>query len=122
MEREGVGKVNGEVDGGGGRKRSEVNREGGREGGREGEGGGREGEGGGREGEGGGRSVFGTHHSFAVFADGCTNESVLNKIVCESFSEKRVSTQKVGQHLIIADHAITEEGGRERRVKHALVM
>ena len=106
MEREGVGKVNGEVDGGGGRKRSEVNREGGREGGREGEGGG-------REGEGGGRSVFGTHHSFAVFADGCTNESVLNKIVCESFSEKRVSAQKVGQHFIITDHAITEEGGRE---------
>ena len=42
---------------------------------------------GGRE---GGRSVFGAHHSFAVFADGCTNESVLNKIVCESFSEKKI--------------------------------
>ena len=82
------------------------------------------------EGEGGregGRSVFGAHHSFAVFADGCTNESVLNKIVCESFSEKRVSAQKVGQHLIITDHAITEEGGRRRRgeergVKHTPVM
>ena len=63
----------------------------------------------------GGRSVFGAHHSFAVFTDGCTNKSVLNKIVCESFSEKRVSAQKVGQHLIITDHAITEEGGRKGR-------
>ena len=88
-----MGEVNGEVDGGGGRKWSEVDREGGRK---------------------GRRSVFGTHHSFAVFAGGCTNESVLNKIVCESFSEKRVSAQKVGQHLIITDHAITEEGGRGR--------
>ena len=46
MEREGVGEVNGEVDGGGGRKWSEVDREGGRGGGRRREGerkGGREG-------------------------------------------------------------------------------
>ena len=103
MER--VGEVDGGREGGKGRRR---------EGERKGEG---------RE---GGRSVFGAHHSFAVFADGCTNESVLNKIVCESFSEKRVSAQKVGQHLIITDHAITEEGGRrrgeERGVKHAPVM
>ena len=101
MEREGVG---GEVNGEGGRKWSEVDREEGREGGGEEREGGREGRG----------SVLVTHHSFAVFTDGCTNESVLNKIVCESFSEKRVSAQKVGQHLIITDHAITEEGGRER--------
>ena len=92
-------------------------REGGREGGREVRG---------RRREGGREECVGAHHSFAVFADGCTNESVLNKIVCESFSEKRVSAQKVGQHLIITDHAITEEGGRrrgkERGVKHAPVM
>ena len=80
MEREGVGEVNGEVDGGGGRKWSEVDREGGKGGGRR------------REGErkGGREECVGAHHSFAVFTDGCTNESVLNKIVCESFSEKKI--------------------------------
>ena len=58
---------------------------------------------------------MGPHHSFAVFTDRCSNECVFNKVVCESFSKKRVSTQKVGQHFIITDHTITEEGRRGRR-------
>ena len=53
-----------------------------------------------------------SHHSFAVFTDRCSNECVLDKVVCESFSKKRVSAQKVGQHFIITDHTITEEGRR----------
>ena len=61
------------------------------------------------------RSVYGPHHSFAVFTDGCSNESVLDKVVCESFTKKRVSAQKVGQHLIITYHTITEEGGGRGR-------
>ena len=61
------------------------------------------------------RSVYGPHHSFAVFTDGCSNESLLDKVVCESFTKKRVSAQKVGQHLIITYHTITEEGGGRGR-------
>ena len=61
------------------------------------------------------RRVYGPHHSFAVFTDGCSNESVLDKVVCESFTKKRVSAQKVGQHLIITYHTITEEGGGRGR-------
>ena len=59
--------------------------------------------------------MYGPHHSFAVFTDGCSNESVLDKVVCESFTKKRVSAQKVGQHLIITYHTITEEGGGRGR-------
>ena len=62
-----------------------------------------------------GRSVYRPDHSFAVFTDRCSNECVFDKVVCESFSKKRVSAQKVGQHFIITDHTITEEGRRGRR-------
>ena len=62
-----------------------------------------------------GRSVYRPYHSFAVFTDRCSNECVFDKVVCESFSKKRVSTQKVGQHFIITDHTITEEGRRGGR-------
>ena len=58
---------------------------------------------------------MGPHHSFAVFTDRCSNECVLDKVVCESFSKKRVSAQKVGQHFLITDHTITEEGEEGRR-------
>ena len=40
---------------------------------------------------------------------------MLDKVVCESFTKKRVSAQKVGQHLIITYHTITEEGGGRGR-------
>ena len=50
-----------------------------------------------------------------MFTDRCSNECVLDKVVCESFSKKRVSTQKVGQHFIVTDHTITEEGRRGGR-------
>ena len=58
-----------------------------------------------------------------MFADGSSDESVLDKIVRESCPQLRVGTEKVLQHLVVADLPITEErelreaerrrGGRE---------
>ena len=32
---------------------------------------------------------------------------MLNKVVSESFSEERICTQEIGEHLIVADDTIT---------------
>ena len=45
-----------------------------------------------------------TDHSLA---DRRSNEGVLDKVVSESFSEERICTQEIGEHLIVADDTIT---------------
>ena len=49
-----------------------------------------------------------TDHSLALPADRCSNEGVLDTVVSESFSEERICTQEIGEHLIVADDTITE--------------
>ena len=48
-----------------------------------------------------------TDLSLAVPADRRSNEGVLDKVVSKSFSEERICTQEIGEHLIVADDTIT---------------
>lgn len=52
------------------------------------------------------------HHPLAVFTDRRSNESVLHKAVLEAFSQQRIGTEKVLQHLIIAYRTIAAKYGK----------
>ena len=53
-----------------------------------------------------------SHHSLAVATNSCPKESVLNKLMSESLSQRSVSTQEVREELIVADHTVTGGGGK----------
>ena len=62
-------------------------------------------------------------HSFALPADRCSNEGVLDTVVSESFSEERICTQEIGEHLIVADdtsESVRVRVGARNSKEHAL--